>query len=103
MTATTTTMTTTTEVDARAGRVRLADLAERLVWTFVAAFTSALVSPPLAQATGMDLSLSALDAAFVAGTTAIVNFLTVIARWRLSVLPDPGAGLYRGGPEVAGR
>lgn len=71
------------------------DLAERLVWTFVAAFASALVSPPIAQAAGVDLSLSALEAAFLAGTSAVVSFITVIARWRLSILPDPGAGLVR--------
>jgi len=72
------------------------DMAERLFWTFVAAFTSALVSPALAQAAGVDLSLSALEAAFVAGTSAVVNFFTVIARWRLSILPDPGSGLPQG-------
>lgn len=93
MAATTTTM--TSAVDDQGGRVRLADLAERLVWTFVAAFTSALVSPPLAEAAGVEMSLSALDAAFLAGTSAVVNFLTVVARWRLSVLPDPGMGLHR--------
>lgn len=93
MTATTATM--TTAVAAQGSRVKVADLAERLVWTFVAAFTSALASPPLAQAAGVDLSLSAFDAAFLAGTSAGANFLTVIARWRLSILPDPGAGLHR--------
>lgn len=98
MTATTATATTTTDAagDARWSRVRLADLAERLVWTFVAAFTSALVSPPLAQAAGVELSVSTLDAAVLAGTSAVVNFLTLVARWRLSVLPDPGTGLHRG-------
>ena len=85
-----------TATDGQGSRVRLADLAERLVWTFVAAFTSALVSPPLAQAAGVDLSLSALEAAFLAGTSAVVNFLALIARWRLSVLPEPGMGLHRG-------
>ncbi len=94
MTAVTTTM--TTAADAVSDQVRLADLAERLLWTFVAAFTSALVSPPLAQAAGVELSLSALEAAFLAGTSAVVSFLTVIARGRLSILPDPGSGLHRG-------
>ncbi len=85
----------TTPADAAHDQVRLADLAERLLWTFVAAFTSALVSPPLAQVAGVELSLSALEAAFLAGTSAVVSFFTVIARWRLSILPDPGSGLHR--------
>ena len=93
----TSTMTTAmTSVNTQRGRRQLADLAERLVWTFVAAFTSGLVSPPLAQAAGVNLSLSPLDAAFLAGASAVVNLVTVIARWRLSVLPDPGEGLQRG-------
>lgn len=69
---------------------KIGDMVERLVWTFVAAFTSALVSPPVAQAAGLNLSLTALDAAVLAGASAVVNFITVVARWRLSVLPDPG-------------
>ena len=74
---------------------KIGDMVERLVWTFVAAFTSALVSPPVAQAAGLNLSLTALEAAVLAGASAVVNFVTVVARWRLSVLPDPGAGLRR--------
>jgi hypothetical protein len=95
MTAMTTTTTATTPVDDSSEEVRLMDLAERLLWTFVAAFTSALVTPPVAQAAGVDLSLSALEAAFLAGTSAVIGFVTVIARWRLSILPDPGSGLRR--------
>ena len=93
MAATTTTM--TSAVDDQGGRLRLADLAERLVWTFVPPSPRPLVSPPPAEAAGVEMSLSTLDAAFVAGTSAVVNFLTVVARWRLSVLPDPGMGLHR--------
>ena len=96
MTATTTTTAppmTTTVATEPARRIRLADLAERLFWTFLAAFTSALVSPPLAQAAGVDLTLSALEAAVLAGGSAAVNFATVVARWRLDILPDPGAAL----------
>ncbi len=76
-------------------RVRITDLFERMVWTFIAAFTSALVSPPLADAVGVTLSINALDAAVLAGVSSVVNFFTVVARWRLSVLPDPGAGLVQ--------
>lgn len=86
---------TTTTMAPGDGAVRIADLAERLVWTFVAAFTSALLSPPLAEAAGRHLSLSVLDSAVLAGASAVVNFVTILARWRLSVLPDPGAGLRR--------
>jgi hypothetical protein len=95
MTAMTTTTTAATPVDDSSEGVRLMDLAERLLWTFVAAFTSALVTPPVAQAAGVDLSLSALEAAVLAGTSAVIGFVTVIARWRLSILPDPGSGLRR--------
>jgi len=69
------------------------DMAERMVWTFVAAFMSALVSPQLAQAAGMNLSLTAFEAALLAGTSSAINFVTVIARWRLAILPNPGLGL----------
>ncbi len=93
MASVTTTM--TTPASTSSGDIRIADLVERLFWTFVAAFASALISPPLAEAAGLDLSLTALDAAVVAGASAVMNFLTVVARWRLSVLPDPGAGLRR--------
>lgn len=96
MTAISTTTTVTTGADAARDQVRLADLLERLLWTFVAAFTSALVSPPLAEVAGVEISLSALEAAFLAGTSAVVGFFTVVARWRLSILPDPGSGLHRG-------
>lgn len=90
-----TTVSTTLAAPATTVGFKIGDMVERLVWTFVAAFTSALVSPPVAQAAGLNLSLTALDAAVLAGASAVVNFVTVVARWRLSVLPDPGAGLRR--------
>lgn len=61
---------------------------ERLFWTFVAAAGGALIAPAL-----FSIDVSALQAALIAGTAAVVNFVTVLARYRLSVLPDPGAGL----------
>lgn len=62
------------------------DTLERLVWTVVAAAGGGLLAGPL-------LSVSVWQAAGVAGLSAGVNFLTIVARKRLAVLPDPGAGL----------
>lgn len=66
--------------------MNLKDLAERLLWTVLAAFAGGLTVGGL-------VDLSTLDAAIVAGASAGVNFLTIVARARLAVLPDPGAGL----------
>lgn len=74
------------------------DLLERLVWTFVAAFLTTLLAALAAGATGsIDLSAiqSALAAAALAGLIAVGNFVLIIARWRLSILPNPGEGLTR--------
>jgi hypothetical protein len=74
----------------------LRDLLERTFWTMIAA---ALGTIPAAQfsAAVFDLDVSALQtigvAALTAASTALVNGLLVIARWRLSILPDPGNGL----------
>lgn len=64
------------------------DLLERLVWTFVAAFVGALTGAAV-----LSLDVTALQAAAMAGLGAVANAVLVIARWRLSVLPDPGEGL----------
>jgi len=64
------------------------DLLERLFWTFVSAFLGAL-----AGAAVLDLNVDALQAAAMAGLGAVANAVLVIARWRLSVLPNPGDGL----------
>lgn len=80
------------------------DLLERLVWTFVAAFLGSLLGAPvliaaLEAASGATIDVSALQAAvvaaLVAGLVATANFVLVIARWRLSVLPNPGEGLTK--------
>lgn len=68
--------------------MNLRDTFERLVWTFIAAAGGALVAPEL-----FDVNISALQAAGIAGLAAVVNAVTVIARSRLAVLPDPGNGL----------
>lgn len=64
--------------------------AERLVWTFVSAFLGSLVG-----ASVLALDVSTLQVAALAGLGAVVNALTQFARWRLSVLPNPGDGLVK--------
>lgn len=67
-------------------KIRVRDLVERVVWTTIAAGLGALVAVPL-------ISIDAFEAAIVAAFGGAVNAVLVIARWRLSVLPDPGQGL----------
>lgn len=64
------------------------DLLERILWTFVAAFLGALTGAAV-----LSLDVTALQAAAMAGLGAVANAVLVIARWRLSVLPNPGEGL----------
>lgn len=70
--------------------------AERALWTFVAAFISAMLAPSLADAIAavtpvtITFSLDAIEAAFVAGVAALGQYVLDVARWRLSVLPSPG-------------
>lgn len=80
------------------------DTIERLFWTFVAAFLGTLVGTPaflavLEQASGATIDVTALQAALVAatvaGVVAVANAVLILARWRLSVLPNPGEGLTR--------
>lgn len=66
--------------------MNLRDTAERLFWTLVAAFLGAL-------GVGGVLDISTLEAALVAAAGAGVNFVLLIARARLAVLPEPGEGL----------
>jgi hypothetical protein len=62
------------------------DTAERLGWTVVAAVGGNLIGAAL-------FSFDVWKAAAAAGLGAAVNFATIVARSRLKVLPDPGAGL----------
>lgn len=64
----------------------LRDTLERLWWTLLAAFLGAL-------GVGGMLDISTLDAAVMAAAGAGVNFLLLVARSRLDVLPEPGEGL----------
>ena len=64
------------------------DAAERLLWTFVAAFVGQFVGGAL-----LSLDTSTLQSAAVAGLGAVANAVLLLARWRLSVLPDPGQAI----------
>ena len=66
--------------------MKIRDLLERVLWTGVAGVGGGLVGAPL-------LDYATWKGAVVGGLTAVINAVSVIARWRLSVLPDPGAGL----------
>lgn len=82
--------------------IRARDLAERVFWSFVSGFLGSFLASPLVlqvieEVAGVELSVTVLGSlaisATFAGLTAAANVVLVIARWRLSVLPDPGAGL----------
>jgi len=72
------------------------DLIERVFWTAVSAALGTIPAAQLSSAI-FELDLAALETVAVAGLTAglaaAANALLVIARARLAVLPDPGAGL----------
>lgn len=82
--------------------IRARDLIERVFWSFVSGFLGSFLGAPLVLqviegVADVEISIDALQALVIsaafAGVTAAANVLTVIARWRLSVLPDPGQGL----------
>jgi hypothetical protein len=66
--------------------MNLPAILERILWSAVAAGGGALVGVPL-------LGIEVWQAAGVAALGAVVNGVTQLARYRLSVLPDPGDGL----------
>jgi hypothetical protein len=66
--------------------VNVAQTLERLVWTAVAAAGAGLIGVPL-------LGLDVWQAAGLSALAAVVNYVTLVARSRLAVLPDPGDGL----------
>jgi hypothetical protein len=81
--------------------MKLRDALERLLWTFVAGFLGALLGSPILvavieAAAGVDVDLSLLSTALVsallAGLIAVANAVLIFARWRLSILPNPGEG-----------
>ena len=66
--------------------MNLRDTLERIVWTFVAGALGAIVGASL-------LDIDLWQAAAVAGLGDVASLVLIIARTRLSVLPNPGAGL----------
>jgi ABC-type Na+ efflux pump permease subunit len=66
--------------------MNLKDTAERLVWTLLAAFLGALGVSGVTD-------ITTLQAGLTAAASAGVNFLLLVARARLAVLPSPGEGL----------
>lgn len=66
--------------------MNVAQTAERLVWTFVAAALTNVTGAAL-------LDLDVWKAALLAGINAAVTFVLLVARQRLDSLPDPGDGL----------
>lgn len=62
------------------------DTIERLFWTLIAAFLGALTVSDL-------LDITAVQAGITAAASAGANFILLVARARLAVLPDPGEGL----------
>jgi hypothetical protein len=75
-------------------RVRIRDLAERVLWTGV---TSAIGNLIGVLALGVD----AWKGAVLTGLAPALNAVLVIGRWRLSVLPDPGAAVAQASYETA--
>lgn len=66
--------------------MKIRDALERIVWTAVAAAGGNLAGMAL-------LDVDVWTAAALTGLAAAINTVTLIARWRLSVLPNPGDGL----------
>lgn len=66
--------------------MNIRDTLERMFWTVVSAVCSSAV---VAGLTDVEVWI----AAAIAGGTAAINFVSIVARARLAALPDPGAGL----------
>lgn len=66
--------------------VRVKDIIERVFWAGVVGALTNLAGVTV-------LGVEAWKGAVLAGLTAVVNAVIAIARWRLSVLPDPGAAV----------
>lgn len=72
----------------------IAQYLEHLFWTVVLAFVNALVAPPiLDKIPGVELSIDVLGAAVFAAAIAFLEWIILVARVRLAVLPSPGQGL----------
>lgn len=82
--------------------IRARDLAERVFWSFVSGFLGSLLATPvmldvIENVAKVEIDVTTMGAVVIsaafAGFTAAANAVLVVARWRLSVLPDPGEGL----------
>lgn len=84
--------------------MKVRDFFERLLWTFVAGFFGGLLGAPVliaiieAMSSGsVQIDLAPLGyvvlAAAIGGLTDVANTVLIFARYRLSVLPNPGGGL----------
>lgn len=67
-------------------KVRTRDLLERVVWTGVASAATNLGGAVV-------FGVAVWKAAALTAIAPSVNAVLIIARWRLSVLPDPGAAV----------
>lgn len=66
--------------------MKFRDAIERIFWTAVAAAGGAVAGAAI-------FDVEAWKAAASAACAAAIDAVLLIARWRLSVLPNPGAGL----------
>lgn len=66
--------------------MKFRDAIERIFWTAVAAAGAAVTGAAL-------FDVESWRAAAMAATAAAIDAVLLVARWRLSVLPNPGAGL----------
>lgn len=67
-------------------KIRTKDVTERVFWTFVVGALSNLLGVTL-------LDIELWKAAVLAGLSAVLTYMLALGRWRLSVLPDPGAAV----------
>lgn len=66
------------------------DFAERQLWTFVSSAGANLMGAAF-------MDVAPWKAAALTGIAAVVQSVTMVARQRLAVLPDPGTGFGNGG------
>ena len=66
--------------------MQVRDFLERLVWTFVVAAAANATAAAV-------FDIDWWEMAAATGIAAVIQSVVVFARWRLSVLPNPGEGL----------
>lgn len=76
--------------------VRVAQFFERLFWVFLLAFFGAIGTPGVTEvlndlvSSAPVIELSAVTAAWVAGTVAVLREVVAFGQARIAVLPNPG-------------